>query len=82
LGVVKPCALKLLFKGRTEMENPEREMDYEHAGAIGHYNPVTVSETVGTMLLGIMAIVLLIALLRAQARNRSLVTQLAKQDLV
>jgi hypothetical protein len=62
------------------MKYPEHSMDFEHAGAVGHYNPVTVSDTVGTMLLGVIALVLLIALLRAQARNRSLLAQLVEQE--
>jgi len=64
------------------MKNPEHAMDYEHAGAIGNYNPVNVNDTVGVMLLGIIAIILLIALLRAQARNRSLVAQMAERNAV
>lgn len=64
------------------MEFPEHTMDVEHAGAIGNYSPVTVSDTVGTILLGAIAVVLLIALLRAQSRNRRLVAQLAEQDAV
>jgi hypothetical protein len=62
------------------MEDPEHAMDFEHAGAIGNYSPVSVSDTVGTLLLGIIALALLIALLRAQARNRSLLAQLAGRD--
>lgn len=41
-----------------------------------HYNPVTVTEAIGTMALGILALILLAALLRAQGRNRKLMTQL------
>ncbi|MDX1663209.1 MAG: hypothetical protein R3272_05400 [Candidatus Promineifilaceae bacterium] len=40
-----------------------------------HYNPVTVNETVGTIFLGVLSLVLLIALLRAQARNRALLRE-------
>ena len=64
------------------MINSEHAMDSEHAGAIGNYNPVNVSDTVGVMLLGVIAFVLLIALLRAQARNRALLAQLARPDAV
>ena len=78
---VTPRLPKLPFKGWTKMEDPENEMDYEHAGVVGHYNPVSVSDTVGTLLLGIIAIVLLVALLRAQARNRNLAAQLAEQNV-
>ncbi|MDX1687289.1 MAG: hypothetical protein R3248_04835 [Candidatus Promineifilaceae bacterium] len=46
---------------------------------IDHYNPVDVAmrETIGTTLLGVVALILLIALLRSQARNRKLLGQLA-----
>jgi hypothetical protein len=37
-----------------------------------NYNPVTVSEALGTLFLGVLSLVLLVALLRAQARNRKL----------
>lgn len=48
-----------------------------------HYNPVTVTEAIGTMALGILALILLLALLRAQGRNRKLLTQLhrARQEV-
>jgi hypothetical protein len=47
-----------------------------------HYNPVTVTEAIGTMALGLMALILLLALLRAQGRNRKLLSQLhrARQE--
>lgn len=46
---------------------------------IDHYNPVDVAmrETIGTTFLGLLALVLLIALLRSQARNRRLLRQVA-----
>lgn len=46
---------------------------------IRHYNPVrvTVGEAIGTILLGLLAILLLLALLRSQARNRELLRRLA-----
>jgi hypothetical protein len=46
-----------------------------------HYNPVnvTVTGTLGAVILGILALVLVIALLRLQARNRALEVQLARQ---
>ena len=45
-----------------------------------NYNPVMVTsnDTIGTLLLGILALILLIALLRAQARNRRLLAKLAR----
>ena len=44
-----------------------------------NYNPVTVtsSDTIGAALLGLLALVLLIELLRSQARNRRLLVELA-----
>ena len=49
--------------------------------AIDHYNPVdaTVSEAVGTTFLALLALLLLIALLRSQARHRRLLRQLARE---
>lgn len=43
------------------------------------YNPVTVtiSESVGVVMLGILSITLLISLLRSQSRHRKLLAQLA-----
>ena len=41
-----------------------------------NYNPVTVHDTVGAILLGIVSIALLVALLRALAQNRELMRQL------
>lgn len=41
-----------------------------------HYNPVTVSEAIGTMAVGILALILLVSLLRAEGRNRRLLNQL------
>jgi hypothetical protein len=46
-----------------------------------HYNPVTVTSTdsFGAIILGALAFILLIALLRAQGRNRALLSQLSEQ---
>lgn len=41
-----------------------------------HYNPVNVADTIGVIFLGILALSLLLALLRAEARNRKLLNQL------
>jgi hypothetical protein len=47
----------------------------------GDVNGVTVvKETIGMFFLGILAIALLIALQRAQARNRELLVQLGQRD--
>lgn len=44
-----------------------------------NYNPVTVTieESVGIVMLGILSIILLVSLLRSQARHRKLLAQLA-----
>lgn len=44
-----------------------------------NYNPVTVtvSESVGILILGMLALMLLVSLLRSQARHRKLLAQLA-----
>ncbi|MFZ1753400.1 MAG: hypothetical protein WBO46_12415 [Caldilineaceae bacterium] len=44
-----------------------------------NYNPVTVtvSESVGILVLGVLAVMLLFALLRSQSRHRKLLAQLA-----
>jgi len=44
-----------------------------------NYNPVTVtvSESVGILVLGVLSVMLLIALLRSQSRHRKLLAQLA-----
>ena len=49
-------------------------------GRYSNYNPVRVTsnDTVSTILLGGFALILLIALLRAQARNRALLEELAQ----
>lgn len=44
------------------------------------FSPVTVTDTTGAAFLGTIAIVLLVALLRALARNRQLEMQLARQS--
>jgi len=47
-----------------------------------HYNPISVDtkEATGTAFLGVLAIILLLALLRAQRQNRELVMKLARQE--
>jgi hypothetical protein len=41
-----------------------------------NYSPVKMIDTVGSAFLGILAVILLVALLRAQARNRALLAKL------
>jgi hypothetical protein len=49
-------------------------------GPVSHYNPINVSDVLGATMLGILALILLVALLRCQARNRKLLAQLARLD--
>lgn len=53
-------------------------MDKDPISNRTHYNPVTVTvdDTVGAALLGIVALVLTIALLRSEARYRRLLRQI------
>ncbi len=55
---------------RQDLTNYEGPRATEHS----QLNPVSVniSETLGVIILGVIALILLIALLRAQARNRRL----------
>jgi len=41
------------------------------------YNVVTIGEAIGTIFLGILSLVLLVAFLRAQARNQKLLNELS-----
>ncbi len=41
---------------------------------------VTMRDTLGVIILGPLALILLVALLRAQARNRALIAQLSQQS--
>jgi hypothetical protein len=64
---------------------PDRTMRPSRSDAIasagGDINGVTVvKDTLGVIFLGILTIFLLIALQRAQARNRELLVQLGQQD--
>ena len=64
--------------------------DYPHQAAgeekseHGTHNPitttVTVSDSVGAILLGMLAFILLLALLSSQARNRKLVAKLGPSE--
>jgi hypothetical protein len=51
--------------------------DPTQADLIGHYNPVNVTDTMGIIILGTLTFILLIALLRSNARNRALIAQLS-----
>ena len=54
-------------------------MNEDEGKGYQNYNPVTVtvSESVGILVLGVLAVMLLISLLRSQSRHRKLLAQLA-----
>jgi hypothetical protein len=59
------------------MDQPQNSADSRPTGMYGHYhyNPVNVADTVGTFVLGIVAVTLLIALLRVERRYHKLLDQ-------
>jgi hypothetical protein len=61
-----------------ELSNPTgaEQTGKPDAAATYHHDMVTTTDTVGAVFLGIIALILLIALLRSQARNRELIAQL------
>ena len=52
-------------------------MDETEGKGYKDYNPVTVTESVGILVLGVLSVMLLFALLRSQGRHRKLLAQLA-----
>ena len=52
----------------------------DEAVVADHYNPVNMTEMIGASFLGILTLILLFALLRAQKRNRTLMEQLVEQQ--
>jgi hypothetical protein len=66
------------------MTDKLRHVTDEENGRYGTNNPitttVTVSDSVGAILLGILAFILLLVLLRSQARNRELVAKLGLSE--
>jgi len=44
----------------------------------GNYSPVNVSDSLGVIVLGALTLILLLALLRSQGRNRKLLARMAQ----
>jgi hypothetical protein len=44
------------------------------------YNPIHVTDTVGVIILGVLSFIMLVALLRSQARNRELLIHVAGES--
>jgi len=64
-------------------DKPQNPANGEHTGSRPLLNGsqiITTTDTVGAMILGILALSLLVALLRSQARNRALLAQLSQQS--
>lgn len=60
-------------------DEPHKATDEEKVGVYGNYSPVAVSDSLGAVILGALTFILLLALLRSQARNRELLARLAQQ---
>ncbi len=60
------------------MAEEQQDLMEEEPVQCEHYNPVTIhqQDTIGAIMLGIVAIALLVALLRVLAHNRELLRQL------
>jgi hypothetical protein len=58
-----------------------RPVSYHRPAGYNHYNPVNIHlrNSLGTLILGILSATMLVALLRAQARNRELMTRLLQE---
>ena len=61
-------------------QNPTNDGPADSQTALDGSQIVTTTDTVGAMILGILGLILLVALLRSQARNRALVAQLSQQS--
>ena len=59
----------------------QEQISEEQVREIEHYNPVnvTLTESTGILAMSIIALILLIALLRAQRRNRDLQEQIRQK---
>jgi hypothetical protein len=64
-------------------DKPQNLADDEHTDSrplLDGSPIITTTDTVSAVILGILALTLLVALLRSQARNRALVAQLSQQS--
>jgi hypothetical protein len=68
------------MKPENILQTPAATQGLELANKGGNYSPVTVTnnDTVGAAFLGIVAVLLLIMFMRAQARTRALEQQLVQ----
>ena len=64
-----------------EPQNPANDGHADNQPLLLHGSQIiTTTDTVGAIILGILALIMLVALLRSQARNRALVAQLSQQS--
>jgi hypothetical protein len=63
-----------------KQQDPEKDEQAKDRPLAYNVTDITVIDTVGVIFLGALALILLIALLRSQARNRALVAQLSQQS--
>lgn len=68
--------------GSPEEPKPQKQPDSGNLRYTYTFSPVIVREAVGSVFLGLISIVLMIALLRALVRNRELEAQLSRQTPV
>ena len=61
-------------------QNPANDKRTDNRPMVDGSQIVTTTDTVGAIILGILALIMLVALLRSQARNRALVAQLSQQS--
>ena len=63
-----------------KLQNPASDEHTDSRPLLDGSQIITTTDTVGVLILGILALTLLVALLRSQARNRALVAQLSQQS--
>jgi hypothetical protein len=62
-----------------ERQNPTNDEQADNRPLLDGSQIITTRDTAGAVFLGILALILLVALLRSEARNRALVAQLSQQ---
>jgi hypothetical protein len=62
-----------------QRQNPTNDERADNRPLLDGSQIITTRDTAGAVFLGILALILLVALLRSEARNRALVAQLSQQ---
>ena len=63
-----------------QRQNPTNDERADNRPLLDGSQIIITRDTAGAVFLGILALILLVALLRSEARNRALVAQLSQQD--